>query len=177
MIILGGQSTVDSTIYSDTWSYNPSADSWSALPSGTTRYRHTAVWTGTEMIVWGGRDTSGNPLSTGARFNPVKNAWITVTATGAPAARYEHSAVWTGSAMIIWGGYNGSTDLNTGGIYDPVADVWTSTSGSGAPGSRDSHSAVWTGSEMLLFAGSPISVGNILYSYSPPRTVYLYQRP
>jgi len=36
---------------------------------------------------------------------------------------------------------------------------------------------VWTGAEMLVFGGSPPSVGNGLFSYSPPRTVYLYQKP
>ena len=39
--------------------YNPSTDSWTATsptnaPAG--RYYHTAVWTGNEMIVWGGAD-------------------------------------------------------------------------------------------------------------------------
>ena len=37
--------------------YNPSTNSWT--PTSTTdapsgRYSHTAVWTGSEMIVWGG---------------------------------------------------------------------------------------------------------------------------
>src|SRR5262245_56327999 len=38
--------------------YNPATDSW--LPTSTganvplARYRHLAVWTGSEMIVWGG---------------------------------------------------------------------------------------------------------------------------
>ena len=37
--------------------YNPSSSSWSATSIGANvpgaRYYHTAVWTGTEMIVWG----------------------------------------------------------------------------------------------------------------------------
>jgi N-acetylneuraminic acid mutarotase len=41
--------------------YNPAADSWMAVtttgaPAG--RYSHTAVWTGSEMIVWGGYNGS-----------------------------------------------------------------------------------------------------------------------
>ena len=40
--------------------YNPATDSWT--PTGTInapagRARHTAVWTGSEMIVWGGTGT------------------------------------------------------------------------------------------------------------------------
>ena len=37
--------------------YNPTANSWTALPTSgapAARYSHTAVWTGSEMIVWGG---------------------------------------------------------------------------------------------------------------------------
>ena len=50
--------------------YNPGTDSWTATsttnaPSG--RYDHTAVWTGSEMIVWGGIDDSGI-LNTGGRY-------------------------------------------------------------------------------------------------------------
>ena len=37
--------------------YNPGTDSWTATSTTnapTARYVHTAVWTGSEMIVWGG---------------------------------------------------------------------------------------------------------------------------
>lgn len=33
------------------------------------RYRHTAVWTGSEMIVWGGYDGAGY-FDTGGRYAP-----------------------------------------------------------------------------------------------------------
>jgi hypothetical protein len=37
--------------------YNPTTDSWAATSitnAPDARYNHTAVWTGSEMIVWGG---------------------------------------------------------------------------------------------------------------------------
>ena len=37
--------------------YNPGTDSWTATSTTNApaaRYVHTAVWTGSEMIVWGG---------------------------------------------------------------------------------------------------------------------------
>ncbi len=70
------------------------------------RYLHTAVWTGSEMIVWGGSNVSF--LNDGGRYNPSANSWTAVTTTGAPAARNNHTAVWTGSEMIVWGGFGGS---------------------------------------------------------------------
>src|SRR5260370_41726639 len=47
--------------------YNPSTDGWTATNTTNApaaRYRHTAVWTSREMIVWGGADTS-NYFNTG----------------------------------------------------------------------------------------------------------------
>ena len=43
--------------------YNPNTDSWVATSytsAPTPRCQHTAVWTGSEMIVWGGADDAGN---------------------------------------------------------------------------------------------------------------------
>ena len=68
--------------------------------------RHTAVWTGSEMIVWGGCD-GFSCLNTGGRYNPSTDSWTATSTTNAPAARYSHTAVWTGSEMIVWGGYDG----------------------------------------------------------------------
>jgi len=56
--------------------YDPAADSWTATSMGsgvpTPRYDHTAVWTGNEMIVWGGEDhnlnTGTTVFDTGARY-------------------------------------------------------------------------------------------------------------
>ncbi|GAN31720.1 MAG: hypothetical protein DYG83_06755 [Candidatus Brocadia sp. AMX2] len=50
-------------------------NTWSAMPTGaapTARYWHTAVWTGTQMIVCGGTRTDGsnNNLSTGGHYTP-----------------------------------------------------------------------------------------------------------
>ena len=66
----------------------------------TGRYRHTAVWTGNEMIIWGGYN--GVHLNTGSRYNPSTDSW-TATAIVALSARAGHTAVWTGSEMIVLG--------------------------------------------------------------------------
>ena len=101
--------------------YNPGTDSWTATsttnaPSGRTV--HTAVWTGSEMIVWGGFDGSMY-LNTGGRYNPGTDSWTATSTTNAPTARGWHTAVWAGSEMIVWGGVTTPTTglLNTGGRY------------------------------------------------------------
>ena len=73
------------------------------------RYVHTAVWTGTEMIVWGGfARLSPSLTQTGGRYNPATDTWTATSTQSAPAGRYGHTAVWTASKMIVWGGFNSS---------------------------------------------------------------------
>jgi hypothetical protein len=120
-------------------------NTWRAIsttnaPAG--RFGHTAVWTGSEMIIWGG--ASGNQgFNNGARYNSSTNSWRNVSTVGAPDAAFVLTAVWTGSEMILWGG-------NTGGRYNPVTNTWAAISTTNAPSYRASHTAVWTGSEMGL---------------------------
>ncbi|MDX1390030.1 MAG: hypothetical protein R3344_12620, partial [Acidobacteriota bacterium] len=133
-------------------------DSWTELwyaPEGRTN--HTAVWTGAEMIVWGGGNVSGTALlDSGGRYNPATDSWTeTSSAAGMPAARQFHTAVWTGTEMIVWGGSDGTDVLDSGARYDPQTDSWASTStGAGVPVARQLHTAVWTGSEMIVWGGS-----------------------
>jgi N-acetylneuraminic acid mutarotase len=131
------------------------------------RYTHAAVWTGSEMIVWGGYGSSGN-LRTGGRYNPATDSW-TQTSTGAnvPTARSNATAVWTGTQMIVWGGSGGSY-LKTGGRYDPATDSWTATStGANVPTARQDHTAVWTGTQMIVWGGYYDSYLNTGGRYDP----------
>src|SRR5258705_6785155 len=111
-------------------------DYWAATSSTNVpeaRGEHTAVWTGSEMIVWGG---DGNTyLNTGARYNPTTDSWAATSTTNAPSVRYSHTAVWTGSEMIVWGGSDGNP-LNTGGRYKSNTRNWTSTDTTHAASAR-----------------------------------------
>ena len=114
---------------------------------------HTAVWTGSEMIVWGGfNDSPPSFFNTGGRYTPATASWTATNTTNAPTARDFHTAVWTGSEMVVWGG-GGNELVNTGGRYNPTTDSWTATSTASAPAPRDGHTAVWTGSEMIVWGG------------------------
>ncbi len=130
-------------------------DMWTAIGDANApaaRSSHTAVWTGSEMIVWGGRDAQGF-LNTGGRYNRATDTWAPITTTNAPAARANHAAVWTGTEMIIWGGGNGPTNFGNGGRYNPVTDTWTPITTVNAPVERTFAKAVWTGTEMIVWGG------------------------
>ena len=123
------------TVFNDGGKYNPSTNSWTATSmtnAPSERYFHTAVWTGSEMIIWGGYGPGGGngfygSLNTGGKYNP-QNGWTSTSITNAPTARDRHTAVWTGSQMIVWGGnYNDGVGfpatLNTGGRYCGQAPI------------------------------------------------------
>jgi N-acetylneuraminic acid mutarotase len=159
MIVWGGY--YDGPTYYDNGSLlslndRPNADSWIATTNSSApsaREGHSAIWTGYEMIVWGG-EASGTAVNTGSMYDPVSDSWAAVTTTSAPSARYDHTSVWTGSEMLVWGGTDGSTYYDTGGLYDPVTDTWSPTSTTSVPAGRANHTAVWTGSAMAIFGGT-----------------------
>jgi N-acetylneuraminic acid mutarotase len=155
MIVWGG---LNSGMLDTGGRYNPTTDTWT--PTSTTgapsrRGRHTVVWTGNEMIVWGGWDPyypGLGYLNTGGRYDPLTDTWTPTSTTDAPAARREHTAVWTGSLMIVWGGHH-AVFFNSGGRYDPVTDTWMPTSMIEAAAERWGHTAVWAANRMIVWGG------------------------
>ncbi|MFC1525116.1 kelch repeat-containing protein, partial [Planctomycetota bacterium] len=124
------------------------------------RAYHTALWTGSRMIIWGGKNAS-TKYKDGGVFDPTANEWKIGsysnlndgTHANNPAVRYEHLAVWTGpgtaeswnNKMIVWGGTgNGTSGLNSGAIYDMALDIWTTMGTDSAPTGRWRFSSVWT---------------------------------
>jgi hypothetical protein len=91
----------------------------SAIPAAagapSARSGHTAVWTGSRMIVFGGRNGS-QTYADGASYDPQLGQWSALE-PGTPGVRTGHQAFWTGTEMIIWGG-TGSSPF-AGCIYKP----------------------------------------------------------
>jgi len=170
MVVWGGSTNTNSSNnLEDGGLYDPVANSWTTMTSvgaPAARQQATAVWTGTEVIVWGGRD--GNTyLDDGAIFDPATNTWRAMTTDGAPGGRYLHTAVWSGSQMVIFGGQDASGQLGDGARYDPATDTWSPTQSVPPPGeSRRSHTAVWDdgANEMIIYGGfGSYSLNNAAY--------------
>jgi N-acetylneuraminic acid mutarotase len=119
------------------------------------RVDHTAVWTGSEMVMWGGTQGTNGPRGDGARYQPGGDRWAMTATDAAPLERDDHAAVWTGDEMIVWGGnhYDEDVDkLDDGGRYDPERDTWQPIAAAGLT-ARDDPRAVWTGREMIVWGG------------------------
>lgn len=130
------------------------------------RSLHTAIWTDSEMIIWGGSNTNPTYLNSGAKYNPTSDSWTTINSTNAPRGRDEHTAVWTGTEMIIWGGNDSNAPVNSGGRYNPSSNSWVPSSFTIFT-ERYNHSAVWTGSEMIMWGGTNGNLLNSGVKYNP----------
>jgi N-acetylneuraminic acid mutarotase len=172
MILWGGMPPDERYQLGNGGRYDPSADSW--LPTSdsnapSARTGHTAVWTGSEMVVWGGDVTSDGmqftPLNTGARYDPDTDSWNpTSTAVPVPSGRSGHIAVWTGARMVVWSGLGGVAGnrvmVSSGGRYDPSRDTWDTLNAGDAPTPRNGP-AVWTGAAMFVWGGTNDSTGGL----------------
>jgi len=164
MLVWGGAIATGMTVTNNGARYNPATDAWTAMaaaPVGfTNRADHVAVWTGTEMLIWGGSTNAnlnlGIPRSDGARYNPTSNTWTPMSSVNAPTGRALALGVWTGTELIVWGGFlghtNNNSNLNTGGRYNPATDTWTSFD-TGQYTWTQEGTAVWTGSKVIWAGG------------------------
>ncbi|MEX0324505.1 MAG: hypothetical protein AB3N33_00295 [Puniceicoccaceae bacterium] len=154
------------TAYLNGRAYNPAANSWRSFPGYEPlgiRSLATPIWTGEEMLVWGGDDysrESAKDLNTGGAFNPETNTWRSLSTTGAPLGRSWHLSLWTPVGMVVWGGMRDYEDINSGGIYNPDTDSWESINPLGAPSARRDPAAVFYNGELILWGGHAMEVPN-----------------
>jgi hypothetical protein len=164
-------------------SYGPSTDMWTSLPAAplsAPREGNAAVWTGKEMIIWGGTDPAGSCGSDalvttcerdGAAYNPATKEWRKI-APSPLAGRIGAASVWTGREMIIWGGLAARYgDIATGAAYNPSTDTWRMLPKSPLAARREAY-AIWTGSQMIIFAGTVGQAGGAFVdgaSYDPAK--------
>lgn len=122
-----------------------------ADPAG--RHGAASVWTGTELIVWGGSliDPADPGASVGVALDPVTNRWRALPPAPIPS-REGAASVWTGTEMLVSGGVVNGTGATDGAAFDPRSNQWRPI----APQPFDGAlrpAAVWTGTEMLVVSG------------------------
>jgi hypothetical protein len=132
----------------------PGPAGWVRLPGApiAPRSQYAAVWTGKEMIVWGGY-SNATQYGDGAAYNPATRTW-TKLAPGPLAGRDLPVTVWTGKDMLIFGGA-GTSAYSDGAAYDPAANTWRKLApiprSLGGNLSGSGSYAVWTGKVMVAW--------------------------
>ncbi|HEX9969144.1 MAG TPA: hypothetical protein VGB03_03320 [Acidimicrobiales bacterium] len=114
--------------------YDPAARRWRRIADApiANRYRHKAVWTGREMIVWGGVVTGSGGRSDrpdGAAYDPATDTWRRIATSPLPGPSRTsldagQAVVWTGREMIAWGRVFDGGYATEGAAYDPATDRW-----------------------------------------------------
>jgi hypothetical protein len=157
--------------------YDPATDEWRMLEESPLDPRgwHSAVWTGEEMVVWGGVAQPNTTCSdcgyaeNAGAYDPTSGHWRRIDSGPLPG-RVEHSAVWTGDRMIIFGGGvpQGGGGRDDGAVYDPSTDSWELLPRPSIEG-RERHAAVWTGEAMIVWGGHDEREFSDGASFSPNR--------
>ncbi len=169
-IVWGGDGpgpTPRGTLFADGAAYDPLTGRWQRLPPAplTPRIGADAVWTGTEMLIWGGFDAlygASARLRDGAAYNPTTHRWRRLPPAPLPAGTGEVS-VWTGRQFLLWVGDQGAAygpqtgPSSPGAAYDPLVNRWRRVSP--APHGVvefNRQLVVWTGSEVIAPVPAPL---------------------
>ena len=162
----GGVWTGSEVVFvNDGFALDPHTGSWRVLTASPLAQRAaaTVVWTGQEIIVWGGCDASipqcddfGQGLFTdGAIYEPSSDRWREMAASPLPPGN-RPSAAWTGTEVIYYAGLAepGSASAADGPVaagYDPAGDRWNPLP---EPpfGPRQGLGLAWSANSDLLFA-------------------------
>ena len=92
------------------FAYDPAANRWrrlAAMPAG--RIGASAAWTGSRLLLWGGRTSTDGSLESpprGLAYDPAANRW-TALPQAPLRARTGQTSAWTGRTFLVWGGGTG----------------------------------------------------------------------
>ncbi len=115
MIVWGGCSKASmfsfpptcSSFLDDGAAFQPSSGVWRKIapaPVGfEPRWRASAVWTGSDLVVFGGEVASGSYAKSCARYDPKLDVWTKLTDPPLDA-RYDGALVFADKDLIAWGG-------------------------------------------------------------------------
>ncbi len=144
------KATDDDFLMIESRSERPRPDAWYIDPGPLSpRGGHQVMWTGDEMIVWGGSTADSPPnLVDGAAFDPDTTTWRMLPPMPDDTWR-QTVAVWAGDEMLVVSG--ASVDS-----YDPDSDEWR-TIGDGIALSTESQ-AHWTGTRVAVWTAEGISL-------------------
>jgi hypothetical protein len=134
--------------------YDPASAAWRTISAPPPPRRHAAVhvWTGAELIVWGGGRAPRAKPRQGVAYDPATRSWRRIA--DAPIGLNLASGMWTGEEVLVFGSLldrrnRAATKFSVGAAYNPAIDEWRRL-----PRSRlspQATSAVWIGGRMVAW--------------------------
>lgn len=137
--------------------YDPVSEKWRVIapsPIGG-RERASAVWTGRDVLIWGGW-ADGKYLNDGAAYDPRSDSWHPIPPGPIPG-RAGAAAAWTGVEMLVWGSANEKFDgvgngLVDGAAYNPATHTWRRLSAAPLE-PRLGWRAAWSNGRLVVWGG------------------------
>ncbi len=156
LIMWGGYSGLGGDLHDDGFSWDPGTNAWTAIAQSplSARAGAGAVFTGSEVVVWGGYGEGESALGDGAAYDPETDRWRMLPDAPIPPA-IPVATVWTGEEVLVWGSTDRSAASTEGAVYDPRTDEWRRLPD--APAAINVGSAVWADGdpkerhEMIVF--------------------------
>jgi hypothetical protein len=154
--------------YDDGAAYDPATRRWTPLPRAPEAHwlegdQGLAVWTGRELLVWGGvapdpggRSNVGVPAQ-GVAYDPERRSWRRLPPRPAELPRGRDLwTVWTGRELLAGTVQEaGDSGGSAAAAYDPAADQWRmlppSPGLTRGAGTLDARTAMWAGSRLLVW--------------------------
>ncbi len=164
LLVWGGSAGPDhlAECFADGARYDPVTGEWTEMAPapGEGRCGSVAVWTGDELLVYGGHGAAGPPSLEDLHddviaYDPAADEWR--SSGPAPVdARLGAVGAWTGDELVVVGGSDGELDARAdGAAYDPDADEWRRIPDMPIP-PRSGLEGAWAGDELIVFAGTEL---------------------
>ncbi|HSO53867.1 MAG TPA: hypothetical protein VL330_14190 [Actinomycetes bacterium] len=175
LLVWGGLSRDPFRTRADGAAYDPRTGRWAPLPDAPEGQwlqgdHQQAVWTGREMLVWGGltipdptaTTRSGNAVNvagrpaTGVAYDPARRAWRLLPAAPPELRGGDRWTAWTGRELLVGEVEEAGAGAGTvAAAYDPRANRWRllpeSPGLSGGAGHLLARTAMWAGTRLLVW--------------------------
>ncbi len=179
----GDETTADKVAIGiiDAWQAgNMDAVAVNTLDAAPASERHTALWTGKEMVVIGGYDlATQSSIASIKAYDPRSNSWREIPVPAGIGARHDVQAIWTGDRILLWGGFrranNSSEWVYSGGLLNPEdgsfqtldkPKEWNPKTFTWDLDAR--QSLIWTGDKAIIWGGIDTLTGDALGAIYTP---------
>jgi hypothetical protein len=157
--------------------FSPCTNRWRRIASAPIEPRGavTPVWTGSELLVWGGNGRGNFPMSDGAAYDSEQDSWRLLPPVSV-RGYYAPKPVWTGTEMLVWGWSNLALDRaaeNETVAYNPRADEWRSLPAAPLVPPPDQFEGTlgeltaWTGESLLAWSATLDAEGPLVLKFDP----------
>ena len=168
LVVWGGIGD-DLVVHADGAAYDPHSERWRALPPAPQRQfleegNGSAVWTGQELLIWGGmtpvsgtRRVGSLRRGDGLAYDPATRSWRRLASPPRQLQPLARPATWTGRELLV---VDADADHQLaggglrGGAYDPRTGRWRLLAASPrlSAGWLLDRTVLWAGTRLLVWS-------------------------